>query len=199
MKLIPTHFRHVFGPVKAFCYSVEYQKRGMPHIHMLLTLDEEKIQMNPSFVDNLISAENVPLPAVNDHSPEAEQARKLRKLVGDFQLHTCSDNHCLRDDGKCEKRFPRDFSTETILSDNFTQYRRRTPECGGVNFETEPRNGLVNIYTNDRVVPYNEFLLLKYGCHHDLEWVGHQQKALEYTLKYLLKGKWFIWLRRTCF
>jgi hypothetical protein len=73
---------------------------------MLLTLDEERLRLSPEFVDNLISAENVPEPAADDHSPEAEQARKLRKYVGNFQLHTCSDNHCLRDDGKCEKRFP---------------------------------------------------------------------------------------------
>jgi hypothetical protein len=157
---------------------------------MLITLDEERLRISPEFVDNLISAENVPEPAADDHSPEAEQARKLRKYVGNFQLHTCSDNHCLRDDGKCEKRFPRDFSNETITSDNFTQYRRRSTECGGTVYESEPVNGVITRFANDRVVPYNPFLLLKYGCHHDLEWVGSQQRALEYTLKYLLKGEW---------
>ena len=35
---------------------------------------------------------------------------------------------------------------------------------------------------------------LKYECHHDIEWVGTQQRALEYTLKYLLKG--MIYIRR---
>jgi hypothetical protein len=49
---------------------------------------------------------------------------------------------------------------------------------------------VIKRFANDRVVPYNPFLLLKYGCHHDLEWVGSQQRALEYTLKYLLKGEW---------
>jgi Helitron helicase-like domain at N-terminus len=183
-----THFRNVFGPVKGFVYSVEYQKRGMPHIHMLITLDEEKLRLTPEFVNNIISAENVPEPDPNDHSEAAKQARDLRKLVGDFQHHDCSDRYCLRDDGKCEKRFPRDYSNETILSDNFTQYKRRATECGGVNFVTAPVKGVSKIITNQYVVPYNQFLLLKYGCHHDIEWVGSQQKALEYTLKYLLKG-----------
>ncbi len=32
--------RHCFGRVKSFVYSVEHQKRGMPHIHMVITLDE---------------------------------------------------------------------------------------------------------------------------------------------------------------
>ena len=106
----------------------------MPHIHMLISLDEEKLRLSPEFVDNIISAENVPEPAATDHSEAAAQANELRNHVVNFQLHTCSDNHCLRDDGKCEKRFPRDWSNETILSENFTQYRRRSPECGGVNF-----------------------------------------------------------------
>jgi hypothetical protein len=72
---------------------------------MLLTLDEERLALNPSFVDNLISAENVPAPDPNDHSEAGVQARKLREYVGAHQLHTCSDNYCLREDGKCEKRW----------------------------------------------------------------------------------------------
>lgn len=190
-----TRFRNVFGPVKGFVYSVEYQKRGMPHIHMLITLDEERLQLNPEFVDNIISAENVPEPDPSDQSEAAKQATELRKHVGTFQHHDCSDSYCLRDDGKCEKRFPRDYSNETTLSENFTQYRRRAAEFGGVDFETDPKRGVSKIITNQYVVPYNPFLLLKYGNHHDIEWVGSQQRALEYTLKYILKGE-LTWMRR---
>jgi hypothetical protein len=85
-------------------------------------------------------------------------------------------------------RFPRDFSNETILSGNFTQYRRRHADHGGATFTPDLQSGTANIYTNEYVVPYNQFLLLKYKSHHDIEWVGSQAKALEYCLKYLLKG-----------
>lgn len=184
--------------MKAFAYSVEYQKRGMPHIHMLLTLDEEKLNLTPEFVDNIISAENVPKPADSDHSEAAAQANTLRGYVGEFQLHTCSDTYCLRDDGKCEKRFPREYSNETVISDTFPQYRRRHTDFGGANFVPETSRGHSNIYTNESVVPYNEFLLLKYKSHHNLEWVGSQQKALEYCLKYLLKGELSVKWYRDC-
>jgi hypothetical protein len=161
----------------------------MPHIHMLITLDEERLRISPDFVDNLISAENVPEPAADDHSEAAKQARKLRSQVGVHQLHTCSDTCCLKDDGTCEKRFPREYSNETILSENFTQYKRRHTTHGGSTFIGEEHRGVRNIYTNQSVVPYNQFLLLKYESHHDIEWVGSQQRALEYCLKYLLKGE----------
>lgn len=30
--------KELFGPVVSYCYSVEFQKRGMPHMHLLVTL-----------------------------------------------------------------------------------------------------------------------------------------------------------------
>lgn len=38
-----------------------------------------------------------------------------------------------------------------------------------------------------RVIPYNAFLLLKYSCHINIEYV-FGQKACKYIFKYLLKG-----------
>ena len=35
--------RHIFGPVLTLLYSIEEQKHGMPHAHILLTLDPEKV------------------------------------------------------------------------------------------------------------------------------------------------------------
>ena len=44
----------VFGPTLAFTYSIEWQKRGLPHVHIILWLIN-KIRAND--VDNIISAE----------------------------------------------------------------------------------------------------------------------------------------------
>lgn len=44
------------------------------------------------------------------------------------------------------------------------------------------------IELDDRhVVPYNPYLLLKYWCHINVEYV-YGQKACKYIFKYLLKG-----------
>ena len=40
---------------------------------------------------------------------------------------------------------------------------------------------------DSRVIPYNPYLLLKYGCHINIEYV-FGQKACKYIFKYLLKG-----------
>ena len=46
----------------------------------------------------------------------------------------------------------------------------------------------VKVLLNDsHVIPYNPFLLLKYGSHINIEYV-FGQKACKYIFKYLLKG-----------
>ena len=38
-------------------YTIEYQKQGLPHIHLLLFLPKTKSFRNPDRVDEIISAE----------------------------------------------------------------------------------------------------------------------------------------------
>ncbi|GBM43740.1 hypothetical protein AVEN_153380-1 [Araneus ventricosus] len=48
----------IFGTVLAYIYVIEFQKRGLPHAHILLTLDSErKIRTNSKNSDNFVSAE----------------------------------------------------------------------------------------------------------------------------------------------
>ena len=58
----------------------------------------------------------------------------------------------------------------------------------GKSYVRKKRNGRVTIPMDDsRVIPYNPFLTLKYGCHINIEYV-FGQKACKYIFKYLLKG-----------
>jgi hypothetical protein len=110
--------RHCFGRVKSFVYSVEHQKRGMPHIHMVITLDEvgclgffalllePLIQVlhlqdaplpegsapfgSSGFVDNIITATIPSAPDEKDNSVAAQQQRRIRQQFLDFQLHNCN-------------------------------------------------------------------------------------------------------------
>lgn len=43
--------KYIFGPTKAFVYSVEWQKRGLPHAHILLWLTN-KVQ--PDSIEDII-------------------------------------------------------------------------------------------------------------------------------------------------
>ncbi|GKE59681.1 helicase, partial [Tanacetum coccineum] len=69
--------KHVFGKSMAVVYVIEFQKRGLPHAHILLWLEEHAKCKTPSDIDDIISAE---LPSPTD-DPEGFSA------VSEFMLH----------------------------------------------------------------------------------------------------------------
>jgi hypothetical protein len=46
----------VFGKVEAYIYVAEFQKRGLPHAHILLTLHEQDKLQNSICIDSIVSA-----------------------------------------------------------------------------------------------------------------------------------------------
>lgn len=53
-----------FGKIRWFNFSVEFQQRGMPHIHLLLSLENHLTTSEQ--VDSIVSAEVPPIPDKND-------------------------------------------------------------------------------------------------------------------------------------
>ena len=149
-------YNNVFGKVIAHMYVVEFQKRGLPHAHILLILDTAYKPRTPEQVDTIASAE----------LPDPDMFPELHRIVVSSMLHgPCglrnTNAPCMKD-GKCSKNFPKPFSEETILpSDQYPQYRRRE------NGRTAEKGG--NYFTNQDVVPYNPYLSSKYDCHINVE------------------------------
>jgi hypothetical protein len=149
--------RRIFGKVLAYVWRVEWQARGLPHVHLLLIL--ETAICSEHQVDAIVSAE-VPDPILQP---------QLYQLVQEFMLHTPCDRNedagC-REEGKtCKRRFPKDMSRRTvIMSDAFPKYRRR-------GLHTFTVNG--RIISDDWVVPHNVYLLTKYACHVNVEIATH--------------------------
>ncbi|XP_074284152.1 uncharacterized protein LOC141608706 [Silene latifolia] len=56
--------RHIFGRVRAVVYTIEFQKRGLPHAHILLFLHREDKFPEAADIDKIISAE-IPNPVEN--------------------------------------------------------------------------------------------------------------------------------------
>lgn len=65
--------KHIFGKVISYVYTIEFQKRGLPHAHLLITL--EKKLLSTESIDDYISAE----------IPKNDE--ELRKLVIKHMLH----------------------------------------------------------------------------------------------------------------
>jgi hypothetical protein len=165
----------VFGRVVADIHAVEWQKRGLPHAHILLILAPEDKPTGPEDFDRMVCAD----------LPDKETHPELYNIVTSCMLHgpcgaadpTCP---CMRD-GKCTKGYPREFSEHTLDTGNsYPVYRRRD-------------NGRQHIgrggwhFDNRWVVPYNPFLTLRYNCHINVE-VCSSVAAVKYLYKYVYKG-----------
>ena len=69
----------IFGRAIARTWTIEYQKRGLPHMHLLLWLENRHFYLYPETIDQIISAE---LPAVDwNNDPE------LVELVKSLMVH----------------------------------------------------------------------------------------------------------------
>jgi hypothetical protein len=113
--------------------------------------------------------------------PDRVAEPDLYEAVTKFMLHgPChSESACWRNN-QCRFNFPKAFAEHTSMTDDaYPEYQRRD---NGVSFT---RNGFV--YTNQHVVPYNPYLLLKYNCHINVE-VAVSMQALKYLYKYITKG-----------
>ena len=171
--------KHVLGKCIAHTFSVEYQKRGLPHMHLLLIMHPDAKPRDSEALDQIVSAE---LPS-QQHEPE------LFRIVTKMMLHgPCGRRFpkapCMEGEGSdraCSKGFPKDFQQRTVLqSERMPIYRRRE---GGHEFH---KGNFV--YDSRWVVPYNKWLSKKYDCHVNVEYVT-TYGAVKYMFKYVFKGK----------
>ncbi|XP_076251520.1 uncharacterized protein LOC143190840 [Rhynchophorus ferrugineus] len=121
MNFIVKH--NVFGETRCWMYSVEWQKRGLPHAHILIWLVEK---IRPNEVDAVISAE----------IPNVQVDPGLHEVVIKNMIHgpcgTLNQNSPCMMDGKCSKRYPRTLISETITgNDGYPLYRRRSTADNG--------------------------------------------------------------------
>ena len=159
----------IFGRVKAMTHVIEFQKRGLPHAHILVILEEPYRIRSTARIDALVSAE-LPCPILYP---------KLSKLVRELNIHgPCTPGRC-SENGTCAKGFPKPFAAVTTCIENaFPAYRRR-----------EGRSIMHNNreLTNAYVVPYNPILTARYRAHINVEVCGGLG-CVKYLYKYLFKG-----------
>ncbi|GJU76825.1 hypothetical protein Tco_1273895 [Tanacetum coccineum] len=155
-------------------YVIEFKKRGLPHAHILLWLEDNSKCKTAAQIDDIISAE---LPSPTD-DPDGYKA------VTDYMLHgPCGKDGryapCITE-GKCSKHYPKQFYTKIVLDeDGYPIYRHRDNKASF-------KKGKLT-FDNRHVVPHNRYLLLKYHAHINVEWCN-RSKAIKYLFKYLNKG-----------
>ncbi|SGY12473.1 BQ5605_C011g06518 [Microbotryum silenes-dioicae] len=168
----------VFGKVIAYVYVVEFQKRGLPHAHILLIMDpEDKPKTNDNY-DKIVTAE----------MPDRNRFPALFETITNSMLHQqcdCPGKHTCHDDhGKCTKRFPKRLQPRTTSEDGgYPHYRH----CGIHQYVKFPGTAQEEVYTDANVVPTNPFLASKYNCHVNVE-IASGVAAIKYLYKYVYKG-----------
>ncbi|XP_055904241.1 uncharacterized protein LOC129940040 [Eupeodes corollae] len=168
----------IFGPVKCYMLTVEWQKRGLPHCHMLLWLNS-KVQ--PDEIDKIIVAE----------LPNKDEDPVLFEIVTKNMVHgPCGQENltslCMKN-GICTKKYTRRFVTETQTGeDGYPVYRRRDIDNGGQIAALNVRGRTVNI-DNRWIVPYTPILCRSFNAHINVEYC-HSVQAIKYICKYINKG-----------
>ena len=174
----------VFGKPQAWLYSIEWQKRGLPHCHLLLWLIAEH-RITPDKIDGIICAE------IPDHAVDPE----LHQIVMSNMVHgPCGSinpqSPCMQD-GHCSKKYPKQYNSETQLgADSYPLYKRSSPDNGGQVSTISMRIGgsRINQEVDNRwIVSYNKLLLRSMNCHCNVE-LCMSIKSIKYVLKYVHKG-----------
>ena len=164
----------IFGPCAAHIYAIEFQKRGLPHMHLLLFLKTEFKLLSPDVVDSIISA----------HWPDPATQPRLFKAVKKFMVHgPCGalNPHapCMKD-GKCIHGYPKPFQERTTMDhDGYPHYARPNDGCS-----YDVRGFMLD---NRWIIPYSPFCVLWLQCHINVE-CAICFGSLKYINKYIDKG-----------
>ncbi|XP_028053095.1 uncharacterized protein LOC114257523 [Camellia sinensis] len=143
MKEIETN--RVFGNKVAPVFTIEFQKRGLPHMHALLFLKGPDKIRTCAQVDKLVCAE----------FPDPKDEPMLFETIKCCMVHgPCGARNpqapCMEND-KCTKKYPRAFAeTTTMDQDGYPIYRRRNNSQAHIVRGKE--------VDNKDIVPYNAYL-----------------------------------------
>jgi hypothetical protein len=148
--------KHIFGEAVGYVYTIEYQKCGLPHSHLILFLNRSSRLSTPEAVDKYISTE----------IPDESTHPRLFDLVKQFMIRgPCGpglSSPCMDDHGRCTKQFPKRYRAHTeITGDSFVHTRRLDNGC----FIRVGNHFADNRY----VVSYCPYLTLRYAAHINVE------------------------------
>ncbi|XP_074352322.1 uncharacterized protein LOC141691481 [Apium graveolens] len=155
-------------------HVIEFQKRGLPHAHILIWLHPDDRPKTTEQIDKMISAE-IPDPEIDPVGYNAVSNYMIHGPCGpDYTKSPCMVK------GNCIKHFHKLYNSHTFFDEcGFPIYKRRrtgiTINKKGVNLD------------NRFVVPFNRDLLVHFQCHMNLE-ICNNSRSLKYLFKYCLKG-----------
>lgn len=175
------------GKTVAYMHVVEFQKRGLPHAHILVILQSDDVIRSADNIDASVSAEFPPIPS-RDTFPggAAGTAEYNAAMAGciwltDFicsnlthrvcGIHGDRKATCLDKHGDCKSGFPKDYANKTtwLATDTYPKYCRRSPADGGRQQLHTDSKGKVRMVDNRWIVAHNRAMTMKFRCHINVE------------------------------
>jgi hypothetical protein len=166
--------RGIFGSAIAYVYTIEFQKRGLPHVHLLLFLEEPYKLNTTQAIDSCIWA----------RWPDPDTQPLLFDTVKRCMVHgpcgSANPSSPCMDNGKCTKGYPKPFAEFTTMDENgFPVYLR-------------PNDGHSYIVggvpvTNQSIVAFCPLLSVIFDCHINVECAA-SLGSFRYLFKYIQKG-----------
>ncbi|POS82458.1 hypothetical protein EPUL_004987, partial [Erysiphe pulchra] len=171
--------RHIFGNCNGDEYTIEYQKRSLPHAHILIFLRQEDVPCSAEQVDEFVCAQ---LPLVD---PE------LAAIVKNQLTHgPCGLDHpnapCMRD-GKCSKGFPKRWCESTVLAeDSYPERGLTIVRCRGLDrasVAVEDQHDEIKMTVQGRYISPVQAILRLFA------YTTHEEKPAVMLLPYHLEGE----------
>lgn len=164
----------IFGTAVAYVYTIEFQKRGLPHVHLLVFLDQPHKLTSVDAIDSCIRA----------YWPDPNTEPLLYETIKNCMVHgpcgALNPNAPCMENGKCTKGYPKPFNPYTMIQeDGFPLYAR--PEDGR-RYQVGP-----HWVDNRWIVPYCPYLSAKLNCHINVECAA-SLGSFAYVIKYIEKG-----------
>jgi len=156
-------------------HTIEFQKRGLPHAHILMWLEKTSKIPTAAEINAIISAE-LPNKITDPLGFELVEKHMMHGPCGtDRPSSPCMANKV------CTKKYPRSYNAFTSVEKSGHFVYRRRPDQD--NFVVKGGTRLDNQF----VIPHNLPILKKYQAHINVEWCN-TSNAIKYLFKYVTKG-----------
>ena len=178
-------FYHLLGRCRFVVHVIEFQKRGLPHAHILITYSNA---ITPEIADLIASAE----------LPDPQLQPQLFAAVSQKLMHVCGVGRCLDEHTHlCKRKFPKPYVDATYIDDKGQLHlRRRNNPDNTVRKRVQGPNGTTidAALGNSFVVANCPQLTMEFDAHINVEIVNGDPKAppnpslFKYLMDYLFKG-----------
>ena len=166
----------------AHTHVIEFQKRGLPHAHILLILSAEHKLRTTDDYDNIVCAE-IPDPVLQPKLYNIVTTAMVHGPCGQPGIKKACEKSAQSINNTCRFNFPKKLQQNTTEDkDSYPSYRRRegTTFTRGVGESAETID-------NKWISSYSPILSSKYNCHINVE-ICASISAVKYLHKYIFKG-----------